>query len=121
MNKTRWTAVLLIIYLFLVIAHLSNFAKTQEFCHPLFNMCYHWEWAFVFIRMLYASIVFPLIAIIIKPPKSGQLLLVCFIFLQCLDALDYYYHYWQTPFRQPIGWFLIVVTAVYGYFSSLFD
>lgn len=111
------TVAILIPWLFLLIAHKSDFANSQEFCHPNYNMCYGWGWAYTFIRLMYSSIMFPIIPLWVKPPKEGIIIFYMFIFLQVLDAIDWYFNFWQTHFRSDLG---IVVIAIVGLYSLFY-
>lgn len=107
------TVLILVPWLFLLVAHKSGFASSEEFCHPNYDMCYGWNWAFTFIRLLYSSIFFSVIPLWIKPPRDGMIIFYAFIFLQALDAIDWYFNYWQTYFREPLGVFVLIVIGLY--------
>lgn len=110
------SGLLLIGSLFLLVAHLAYKDGDAQFCHANYDKCYHLASALTFVRLMYSSIMFPVILMWIKPNLSaykGINLLTPYLYLQILDFADWYFNYWQTAFRQDVSIVLITITVLY--------
>ena len=82
------------------------------------GMTYEMAWFFVFLNLMYRTIMYPVILTIIKPPliAIGQINIIhCYMIFDIFNLIDFLFWYWQTPFRTVNSVLLIFMTFLYFY------